>query len=505
MTLPLDRRLLQRLADFFAAQGVEAYLVGGSVRDWLLGRASQDLDLAVNGDALALTRALADELKAAYVVLDEEHPTARAVLRRPVGTTRYIDVARWRAETLEGDLAARDFTVNAMAIALRDALADPPHVVDPLGGQRDLAARRLRAVSPQAFDDDPLRLLRAVRLAAELDFEIDPQTRDWIRERAGRIREPSAERVRDELVRLFAQRDTVRYLRWMDELGLLAPLLPELAACKGVTQPPHLHTWDAFDHSLVTVARLEEVLGALEVVPEPPADAAEPPHRSLLRAELADFQAALQAHLQAELVGGRPRFVLLKLMALLHDVGKPETRSEDEDGAIHFYGHERVGAAMVRRILRRLRFGAREVELGQVIVRHHLRPRWLAKQERISNRAVYRYFRDTKDAGVDIVLLALADLMAHHPQVDVDELQRQLLVTRRLLTAYYEERQVVEPPPLVRGDDLMAEFGLEEGPLIGELLEAIREAQAAGQVSTREEALALAREALRNISVGRWE
>lgn len=502
MAIPLDRKLLQRLADFFAAQEVEVYLVGGTVRDWLLGRASQDLDLAVTGDALALTRRLADHLNAAYVLLDADHPTARAVLRRPAGSTRYIDVAQWRADTLEGDLAARDFTVNAMAIELRDALSGDVTIIDPLGGQEDLGRRQLRAISERPFQDDPLRLLRAVRLAAELDFTIEPETQTWIRRHAESIAKPSAERVRDELVRLFARFDTARYLRLLDDLGLLAPLLPELVACKGVTQPPSYHAWDVFDHSLMAVERLEVLFESLDLVPTersgPSPDIA---NRSLLHDKLEPFSTPLREHLRTELVKGRPRYVLLKLLTLLHDVGKPQTRSVDEEGAIHFYRHEWVGAAMVGRILRRLRFGAREVNTARTVIRHHMRPKWLANAEELSNRAVYRFFRDTGAAGIDVALLSLADLLAQHPQLDAQALERQLAVTQRLLTAYYQDRRLVEPPQLVRGDDLMKEFGLEEGPLIGELLEAIREAQAVGTISTRDEALELARQALRSLAI----
>jgi len=522
MTDPLDndaaRDFLRQLAAFFRERGVDAYIVGGTVRDWLLGRSSQDLDLAVAGDALNLTRALADELDAAYVPLDIERATARAVLRqteraRHVGARQggeqvglrmvrqsalprpyayaYIDVAQLRGNTLGGDLAARDFTVNAMAISLEDAAAGHLQVVDLLNGQQDLHAGRLRATSASAFRDDPLRMLRAFRLAAELNFSIDPETQAWIADQAGAITRPAPERLRDELVRLLARSQTVDYLRLMDGLGLLEPLFPELVAGKGLAQPS-MHEWDMFEHSLAVVERSDRLLGVLGLPSfELPALAAAIEE---VRNCLAPFAADLRAHLLAELVGGRRRFVLLKLLALLHDVGKAETQSVDEAGNVHFYGHEQVGADMVVAILRRFHFGAREVQIGRTVTRHHLRPLWLAGADKVTNRSIYRFFRDTRETGLDVILLSLADGLARGDGPPAAATwPTQLDITTTLLNAWFERReQIVEPPPLVRGSDLMAAFELEPGRIVGELLEAIREAQAMGHVATREEALALA-------------
>ncbi len=500
----LLRDLLSRIADFLGRRGVEAYLVGGTVRDWLLGHTSQDVDLAVDGDALALARALADELGAAYVPLDEAHATARAVLRAPRGPIRYIDVAGLRGNRLRADLTTRDFTINALAVDLQDAAAGRLQLLDPLEGRKDLDARCLRATSEAAFLDDPLRMLRGIRLAAELGFTIEPTTQQWIAQHAGRIREPSAERVRDELARLFACVGTAGYLRLMDELGLLAPLLPELVACKRVEQPAR-HQWDVFDHSVVAVDRLDELFDVLELSTR---GQQRQPDRHLRQKEvwsteihesaqrsLGDFAPQLQAHLQTDLVGGRPRYTLLKFLTLLHDVGKPETQSVDKDGEIHFYEHERVGAGRAAEILGRLHFGAREVKIGRTVVLHHMRPKWLAQSEKVTARAIHRFFRDTRASGIDVALLSLADTLAKAATAPEDaEWQVQLEMTHRLLTAWFQQRDtVVEPAPLVRGGELIQALDLEPGPIVGELLDAIREAQAAGDVTSRAEALAEAK------------
>lgn len=506
--------LLRRIAGFFRERSTDAYVVGGTVRDWLLARPSQDLDLAVAGDALHLTRALADALDAAYVPLDIERATARVVLRRPVGARPggltihqqssllsalsrpyvYVDVAQLRGGTLETDLANRDFTVNAMAVSLEDAAAGRLNIVDVLDGQGDLQASRLRATSESALRDDPLRMLRAVRLAAELDFTIEPQTLAWIAARADVIRSPAPERVRDELVRLFACPGTAGYLGLMDELGLLAPLFPELVAGKGVTQPP-MHQWDVFEHSLMAVRcidRLYDMLGLSALQSGTEAD--DPDGYARIEGQLQTFAPQLLVHLQSDVIGGRQRFVLLKLLTLLHDVGKPDTRSVDEAGGIHFYGHEQVGADMVATILRRLHFGAREVQIGRTVTCHHMRPKWLAGAGKVTRRAVYRFFRDTGDSGVDVVVLSLADTLAlTDAPPDDASCAAQLDITQRLLDAWFEHRdRMVAPPALIRGTEVMDAFDLEPGPIIGELLEAVREAQATGGVSTRDEALSFA-------------
>jgi putative nucleotidyltransferase with HDIG domain len=209
---------------------------------------------------------------------------------------------------------------------------------------------------------------------------------------------------------------------------------------------------------------------------------------------LSQFASDVATHLAVEVSGGRDRALSLKLAALLHDVGKPATRSQGEDGRIHFYNHEPVGAHMAATRMRALRFGRDETERVRVIVGQHLRPAHLARTDRVTRRAVYRYFRATGCAGVEVALLSLTDHLATWgPNLQEQRWTRRLEVAETLLTHYFERREeTVAPPPLITGHDLMAELGLDAGPEVGRLLEAVREAQAAGEVGTRGEALALA-------------
>jgi len=465
--------------------------VGGGVRDALLGRPAHDWDFAVDGDAMGLARTVADALGGAYFPLDAERDTGRIVLTAADGTQLELDFAALRGADLEADLLARDFTINALA------LDETGTLIDPTGGKADLEVGCVRATSEWVFRDDPVRLLRAVRMEAELGFEVEPQTAVWIRRDAALLAISSAERVRDELARVMAAPSAALHLQRCDELGLLPHIMPELEALKGVTQSLP-HRFDVWHHTLVTVDTLERVIAAVtgqEVGPRVLADAPPAAWGDLVRV-LGQFAGDVMAHLAVEVSGGRDRALLLKLAALLHDVGKPSTWSQDEDGRIHFYDHEPKGARMAAARLRALRLGRDEVGRVRAMVRGHLRPAHLARVERVTRRAVYRYFRATGDAGVEVVLLSLADHLATWgPNLQEQRWARRLEVAETLLTHYFERHEeTIAPPPLVTGHDPMAELGLAEGPEIGRLLEALREAQAAGEVRTRDAALALARQ-----------
>jgi tRNA nucleotidyltransferase/poly(A) polymerase len=209
---------------------------------------------------------------------------------------------------------------------------------------------------------------------------------------------------------------------------------------------------------------------------------------------LRPFAGVVLDHLGEKIVDERNRLVLLELAGLLHDLGKATTAKLDEKGRIRFFGHQMEGTALAARVLRRLRFGNREVRLVQTVIRHHMRPLQLAQQEKVTRRAVYRFFKDTRGMGVDVLIHSLADNLAlWHPGEDVAEWRKLPDTVGLLLNKYYEEYdEVIGPPPLIRGGDLMSQFGIEQGPVIGRLLEAVQEAQATGEVATREEALRLA-------------
>jgi putative nucleotidyltransferase with HDIG domain len=441
-----------------AVRGVRVWPVGGAVRDVLLGRPLHDWDFAVDRGAMKLARAVADTLGGAYYPLDEERDTGRVVLVEQGGIRLDLDFS---------------------------ALA---------GGLADLEDGCVRAVSDQAFQDDPLRLLRAVRIASELGFEIEPQTAAWMQHDAHLLVEPSAERVRDEFVRLLSLPGAAASLERLDAFGLLALMLPELEALKEVEQSPP-HRYDVWRHTLTIVDVLEGVVAVATGQGEP--SSAEVPSTAWgdLARTLSQFTGNVADHLAVEVSSGHDRLQILRLAALLHDVGKPKTQSEGDDGRIHFYNHELVGAQMAAARMQELRFSRDEIERVRTIVGAHMRPAHLARAGDLTRRAIYRFFRATSCGGVDVVLLSLADHLATWgSNLQEARWARRLEVAETLLTHWFDRyAETVEPPPLLTGGELMAELGLEPGPRIGRLLRTLQEAQAAGEVHTREEALALAK------------
>ncbi len=486
---PRASLLLTKVSSFLTEQNVKWYVVGGFVRDVLLGRDTADIDIAVAADALEIAPKVATALGGKYILLDKVNRVGRVVLVNEGAPStrgqRVLDFSTFEG-SIEHDLARRDFTIDAMALDLLKLERGHATVqlIDPFNGWADLHQGVIRAVAETAFESDAARLLRAVRLAAELGFSISQETEFLIRRYSYLIAGVAGERVREELLRLLAipQADLLPYL---DELGLLTAVIPELAQTKGVKQPKE-HFWDVFDHSLKTVVAVDFVLrqGKWEYAGEE-VSAAVP------------WSAVLARHFDLEVSSGSTRRLLLKLAALLHDIAKPQTKAIEASGRLRFLGHAKEGAAIVVNILERLRFSAKEIKLVEIMVRHHLRPMQMSQEGLPSRRAIYRYFRDTGEAGIDILFLSLADHLATRgPQLSLTGWQEHVEIVNYVLAQRFQEESLVTPPKLVDGHDLINIFGMSPGPKIGELLEAVREAQASGELATRDEALAYIRERL---------
>jgi poly(A) polymerase len=344
-------------------------------------------------------------------------------------------------------------------------------------------------VSEQIFETDPARLLRAVRLSAELDFTIEPDTESLIRRYSQTITAVPGEKIREELLRLLALPRAPHYLRYLDELGLLIALVPELADSKGVEQPT-THFWDVFDHSLQTVAAIEFLVRESDW---------EFSNDDMLSS--APWSEMIDEHLSFEVSSGSNHRVLLKLAGLFHDIAKPMTKSIDDTGRARFLGHTKQGAAMTASILERLRFSTRETRLAESLVYYHLRPVQMAQEEFPSQRAIYRYFRDTGDAGFDILVLALADFLATRgPLVSMEDWEKHCQLISYIIEEHGKQQTRILPVKLIDGHDIMDTLGLVPGPLVGRLLALVDEAHASGEISTREEALALVRRELSTVS-----
>ena len=460
-----------RAIDALLGPGREGWVVGGAVRDALLGRAAGDLDLAVPTGALELGRALADGLGWSFVPLDAERGVCRIV-----GDLQ-IDIADFRGPDLGADLAGRDFTVNALAASVA-ALVDEgvADVEDATEGLSDLAARRVRLCGPRSLAEDPVRTLRVAALAVQPGWSVDPGLESVARAAAPSLRESSAERVRDELVALMNGPAAGRGFRLLDRLGVVDVVLPESAAMRSTPQPAP-HRFDVWEHSLRAVEAMDEIAARLD--------------------RLAPWGEELEGHLAEGLGDGLARAGALKLAALLHDVAKPETRSE-ADGRVRFIGHDVIGAERARGIAGRLRLSGRATGVLGRLVAQHLRPMHLTQAGRITRRARYRFFRDLGEDARDLLLLALADAagMDGRPPLEVWA-GAGGAVLRSLMEGVAEASAVASTPPLLDGDDVMAAVGIGPGPMVGHLLAGLREAQALGHITTREEALASLRRAAR--------
>jgi len=443
------------------------WIVGGAVRDAALGREVVDLDLAVSGDPALAAKAIAREGGGHSFELSAEFATWRAVA---ADDSWQIDLTALRGETIEADLAERDFTVGAVAVPL-----DGGKPVDPHGGLADLDRRLLRVVSERSFAADPLRLLRAARLAAGLGLEVDASTIALARSEAMRAAETAGERQLVELRQLIGGIDPLRGLRLLDELALTAVVLPELEALRGVEQGPNHHL-DVHGHTIAVLERTLEVEAELERFGGERAVELE----SLLTEPLAD-----------EISRG----TALRFGALLHDIGKPATRTE-KGGFVTFIGHDRDGAEIVGALCRRLRASRTLTRHLQDLTLHHLRLGFMVREAPLPPRRVHEYLRATEPVGADVTLLTIADRLSARgsgPLASDEAVEAHLALAREMLAAALDWRRDGPPRPLVRGDELAIELGIPLGPEVGELLAGLEAAQYAGEISSWDEAVELAR------------
>ena len=448
-----------------ALAGERAWIVGGTVRDALLGRPIHDVDLALEGDARAAAEGIRRASGGPIFRLSDSFGSYRALAPE---RDWMADVTPLQGDTIEADLGQRDFAINAIAVPLEGG--DP---VDPHGGIDDVERRMLR-VLPGAYDRDPLRALRLVRLATELDLAPDPDTEEATRRHAPRVTEAAAERVFAELRRLVLADRVLDGLGLADELGIVRAVIPELADLHGVEQS-HFHHADVHDHTLEV---LQQLLGLEQDLERIFGDELSPDVRAVLAEPLADEMTRGQA---------------LRFAALFHDVGKPATRGVRDDGRVTFIGHDAVGEDLIGAICRRLRTSTALRDYLGRITRHHLALGFLVHERPLSRAAVYRYLTRTEPVSVETTLLTCADRLATRGRNAQRAIEAHLALARELMAEALAFRAAGRPKPPVPGDVLARELGLRGGPELGALVERLREAAFTGEATTPEEAVALAR------------
>jgi poly(A) polymerase len=450
-----------------AIEDPDTWIVGGAVRDAALGREVADLDLAV-ADPRSAAKAIAAELGEHAFELSAEFGTWRVV---SPSRGWQVDTTVLRGDGIDADLAERDFTIGAVAVPL--AGGEP---IDPFGGLADLERKLLRAVGERSFSSDPLRLLRAARLAAELGLEIDPATVQLARAAAPRAADPAGERQLAELRQLLGGPDPLRGVALLTELELTAVVLPELENLRGVEQGPNHHL-DVYDHTLAVLEHTLEVEGDLE--------------------RFAGSRAGEVAELLDEpLADQMSRRTALRFGALFHDIGKPATRAV-KDGFVGFRGHDREGAEVIGGICARLRASRRLTQHLRGLALHHLRLGFLIPEAPLSARRVHEYLRATEPVAVDVTLLTVADRLSARgagPIARPEMVEAHLNLARQMIAAALDWRRDGPPTPLLRGDELAVELGIDQGPELGALLAELEAAQYVGEVRDRAEALEHARQ-----------
>ena len=517
---------LQSLLNALSASTAPVYVVGGVVRDYLLGirKSTNDMDVVVEHSALLVARQVADRLGWAFYPMDPERDVARLVFTAATPPL-VCDIAAMRGGTIERDLRARDFTINALAVQWQGRSAT--QLVDVTGGQQDLEQGILRRVSPSSLAEDPVRLLRAVRFAVQLGFAVEEHTELQMLRMADTIRLASTERVRDELWKTLQSEQPAAAIEMLRRYGLLPYVLPEVAGMVGVEQSPP-HVLDVYQHTLAAVTFAKQLRDWLYGEETP----AETHAARAWQAALTPWRFRLREHFMQAITADHLRIDWLIWHALLHDIGKPQTRTveatvesaepagtgeantgvpsevhaeirtEVHSPRYRFFGHDEVGAVMTRGRLEALRFSRQEAQLSEVVVAAHMRPHHLHASfgaNPLSRRACFRFFRDSGGRGldnlpgVDVVMLALADYQATtmaDPPPDWEGYLRHMV--QLLEFAFHTEGLQQVRRPLVDGHTLMRYFNLQPGPEVGSLLERLQEAQAAGEIATPDEALAMA-------------
>ena len=438
------------------------FIVGGTVRDLLLGRPALDTDIVVSVDPQVFARRLAKRLSGSLVEIGKSELTIHRVVVGP----RIFDVSTLNGKSIEEDLGRRDFTVNAMAVDVATG-----EIIDCTDGRRDLENGIIRMVAPTVFAADPVRLVRAYRLSACLQFTIEETTRQAIADNADLIDRSAGERIWSELQKILSVPSSLPTVEQMHADGLLPAIFPELTPLQDCFQGDH-HRWDVLTHSLQAYRHLESLLA------EPDIDTWLPTDTGTSHWDVGDIPAPV-----------------LKLAMLLHDVGKPRSRQEDASGKVHFYGHGKKSADMVAGITSRLKMSRKDADYIDFIIRSHIRPLHLFIAQgngRLSARAKTRFFTHCGRRTPDLLMHCMADILG---KGTADERNHQFVDFARRLLAEYLDSYLPRSAQgrLLNGRDLMETFGLPPSPLLGRLLRRIEEAQLSGELDTREKALELAR------------
>ncbi len=441
--------------DFILNQINEGYLVGGSVRDLLMEKSYLDRDIAIK-NAYDFARKLEERFNATFIELDAENKIYRLVLEDKIN---YLDISEIQGKNIEEDLARRDFTINAIAINLSSG-----DVIDPFNGQIDIKNKIIRHIKDTNFTDDPLRILRAFRFASITGFDITKETKYCIDKYKHLLLNPAKERINYELMKLFGGYNCSNVLLKMDEFGILEEIFPCINDMKKVPPNTHHHL-DLFNHVVETVRNIDNLyLNSNELV---------------------------KNHLDKIDFGGFPRLSHLKIAGFLHDIGKYSTWTIEESGRHRFIKHDDVGAKMCVSLLRDMKFSKKQIEYISTMIKTHIYPSNVIDAPELNDKVMMRYLRKMEENVIDNIILAKADRLSARGEAITEEIiNKNLAGLDKLLNFYLEKRETMKPlPKLVDGYEVMQILNIKQSPLLGEIINSLKEAQINGDINTKEEAL----------------
>ena len=443
-----------------------AYIVGGSIRDLLLGRSPVDYDIAVLVNPEEFAKKIASKISGHIVELGKP---GQAIIR-VVSGNNIFDISSLNGATIEDDLGKRDFTINAIAYSLSSK-----KIIDCMGGIDDIAANKVRMVSREVFKRDPIRLIRAYRMGASLGFEIEPNTSSAIRNDANLIQDSAGERIRTELFKIFNTSKSHCYISQMADAGLLFSIFPELCELKGCLQNRY-HSYDVFEHTMKAFYHLEALLN--------------------------DYSKAMPAIPDPNILNIEHKAARLKCAILLHDIGKPRVKTVDSKGNIHFYGHGQKSADMAKAITKRLKFSNREILYIDFIIRNHIRPLFLFtayQKKTLTNKGITRFFNKCGDNTPALLLHTIADIQGKGNKGDArdeDFINFAKKMIQDYMSVFIPGKKL---PPLLTGYDLITEFGLTPSPLFKKVLNHVEKARLCKTIKSRQDALILAKKIIEQL------
>ena len=460
-------KILRTWLSLINTDSPEIYLVGGSVRDYFLARSINDIDLASpDPERTAFQIAKSKNARIVLFTKKTDQPCYRVIDR--ANRLLFLDISQIQGGSICFDLKQRDFTINAMAFRVGPK-GETEELIDPLNGLLDLEKKIIRVTGEKAFPSDPVRILRGFRFAAELDFTMDKKTLTEIKIHAESLTSSPGERILYELIKIFSFDNSSNFVKIMDNTGCLEKIFPEIKKMRECFQNGYHHQ-NVWSHSIKVLEKCEDIIKKRTKFFGPHAN-------KVFENLLSDS-----------------KLPLIKIGALLHDAGKPQTRALDKKSdRLTFYGHEKTGGKIVGGIASRLRMSKRDSFFLQLLASEHMQPVRIAN-DKTSERTRVRWFKKVKEDVVPLVILAMADVMSKQGPLSVEsEKKKRLKMLTELVYEYYEKgKSRIEQKNLISGKDIIP-LGICPGPAMGMILKKIREAQELGLLKTKDEALAMAK------------